>query len=89
MALLLKSRVVGPLYRRQQRFSDGSSIPEGEKVDPYVLRKKKITYFHLHALLSPIVNKHLLAMIRTGAHVDFQVETGTVQRAARPDFSQV
>jgi hypothetical protein len=55
MVLLPKTRVAGPLYRRQQRFSDGSPIPGGEKVGPYVLRGKKVTYSQLHAaLLLPI-----------------------------------
>ena len=52
-------------------------------------KKKKLHILDLHALLLPIVIKHLLAMIRTEAQVDFQVENGTVQRAVRPEFSQV
>lgn len=44
VVLLPKTRVVGPLYRRRQWFSDGSPIPEGEKAGPYVLRKNNYIF---------------------------------------------
>ena len=85
--LLPKNRGAEPPYQRWQRFSKESPTSEGEKVGPYVLEK---VYSQLHAapFFLAVVIKHLLAMMKTGAQVDFQEETGTVQRAARPEFSR-